>query len=46
MSEIPMQFELPNNSTGTIMTDGKIIIEQLRNIHTPSTETLKERLKQ
>ena len=45
-----MQFQLPNISTGTIMDFNNhrkiIIMEQLRNIHTTSTETLKERIKQ
>ena len=47
MSENPMQYQLANISTGTIMT---LTIteksEQLRNIGTTSTETLKERLNQ
>ena len=50
MSKIPMQFQLANISTGTIMTltimEILFIIEQLRNICTTSTETLEERIKQ
>ena len=47
MSKNPMQYQLANISTGTIMT---LTIteksEQLRNIGATSTETLKERLNQ
>ena len=48
MSKITIQYQLANISTSTIMTltITEIIIEQLRNIRTTSTETLKERLKQ
>ena len=45
-----MQFQFANISTDMIMTlaimEKIIIIEQLRNIRTTLTDTLKERLKQ
>ena len=50
MSKIRMQYQLANISTDKIMTltitEKIIIIKQLRNIRTTSTEALKERLKQ
>ena len=46
MSKILMQFQFANILTAMINHRKIIIIEQLRNIRTTPTETLKERLKQ